>query len=284
MNLFFNCRVCKSLLFKKKYIKGEVTGSNVALYKCKNCDSYFSKVELTKKTFINYESGSIDVFMNKNYVSNRVQDIISFAKSKNWLSPSEDKNFLDIGCGVGWSLVVANRNGFNAYGVEPNKLASEFGNNVLKVKVINSLFQPNIFGQKKFDFIIMDQVLEHVCDPREMIIDAYRLLKPGGIFFIGVPPLDWSRKLLSISFQFNNKFLRYVENNKYFKKLFLFAKKYDIFFGPEGHINYFSLKAILFLLQNCDVNLVYQYHLNRKRVKYFPFLKLSTGSFICRKK
>lgn len=282
MNLLFNCRVCKSLLFKIKYIKGEVTGDDVALYKCKNCDSYFSKVELIKKTLINYESGSIDVFMNENYVSNRVQDIILYSQSKNWLS-SKNINFLDIGCGVGWSLVAANRNGFNACGIEPNKLASEFGNNVLKVKVINSLFRPDIF-KKKFDFIIMDQVLEHVCDPLKMIVDAFGLLKPGGLFFLGVPPLDWSRKLLSMSFQFSNRIMRHLENNKYFNKLILLTRKYDTFFGPEGHINYFSTKAILILAELCNVKLVEQYHFNRKRVKYFPLLNLSTGSFFFRKK
>jgi len=282
MNLLFNCRVCKSLLFKIKYIKGEVTGDDVALYECKNCDSYFSKVELIKKTLINYESGSIDVFMNENYVSNRVQDIILYSQSKNWL-PNKKINFLDIGCGVGWSLVVANRNGFNSCGLEPNKLASEFGNNVLKVKVINSLFRPEIF-EEKFDFIIMDQVLEHVNDPSKMIVDAFRLLKPGGVFFLGVPPLDWSRKLLSISFQLNNKILRYLENNKYFNKLILFARMYDTFFAPEGHINYFSTKAILILAETCNAKLVQQYHFSRKRVKYFPLLKLSTGSFFFRKK
>lgn len=272
------CRVCKSLLFKIKYIKGEVTGDDVALFKCKNCDSYFSKVELVKKTLINYESGSIDVYMNENYVSNRVQDIILYSQSKNWL-PSKDVNFLDIGCGVGWSLVIANRNGFNAYGIEPNKLASKFGNDDLKVNVINSLFRPDIFKEKKFDFIMMDQVLEHVHDPLKMIVDAFRLLKPGGVFFLGVPPLDWSRKLLSTSFQFNNKIMRYLENNKYFNKLILLARKYDTFFGPEGHINYFSTKAISILAERCNAKLVQQYHFNRKRVKYFQPLKLSTGSF-----
>lgn len=283
MNSLFYCRVCKGPLFKIKYIKGEVTGNNVPLFKCKKCNSYFSKVELIKNTLINYENGSIDVYMNKEYVSNRVQDIILYSQSKNWL-PSSNVNFLDIGCGVGWSLVVAKKNGFNAYGVEPNKLASKFGNDILKVNVINSLFRSSLFEEKKFDFIMMDQVLEHVHDPSKVIVDAFKLLKPEGVFFLGVPPLDWSRKLLSTSFQFNNKVMRYLENNKYFKKLILFARKYDTFFGPEGHINYFSTKAVSTLAEQCNAKLVQQYHLNRKRIKYFQPLRLSTGSFFLIKK
>ena len=179
---------------------------------------------------------------------------------------------------------MANRNGFNAYGIEPMKLASKYGNNVLKVNVINSLFRSDIFKEKKFDFIMMDQVLGHVPDPSKMIVDAFRLLKPGGLFFLGVPPLDWSRKLLSMSFQFSNKIMGHLENIKYFNKLILLARKHDTFFGPEGHINYFSTKAILILAERCNAKLVQQYHFNRNRVKYFPLLKLSTGSFFFRKR
>lgn len=277
------CRVCEGFLYQIKYIRGEETENDVALFKCNNCSSYFSKIEFTRQTLNDFSGGSIDVYMNKDDVLNRVQDILSYSLEKNWLT-NKNVNFLDIGCGVGWSLVMAEKKKFNAYGIEPMKVAADYGNNILKVKVINSLFRSDIFKDKKFDFIMMDQVLEHVPNPLETIVDAFRLLKPGGLFFLGVPPLDWSRILLSISYQFPRKILDYFENISYLSKLILLARKYDTFCFPEGHINYFSRRAISILAECCNASFVEQYHINKRRPMYFPLFKLSTGSFFLRKK
>jgi len=277
------CRVCEGFLSQIKCIRGENTRDDVALFKCNNCISYFSKMELSQQMLNNFNGGSIDVYMNKDFVLNRVQDILSYSLEKNWLT-NKDVNFLDIGCGVGWSLVIAKKKKFKAYGVEPMKVAADYGNKILKVKVINSLFRSDIFKDKKFDFIMMDQVLEHVPNPLETIVDAFHLLKSGGLFFLGVPPLDWSRILLSMSYQFPMKILDYLENTRYLSKLILLARKHDTFRFPEGHINYFSTNAVEIIAERCNAQLVEQYHINRKRPKYFPLFKLSTGSFFLRKK
>ena len=277
------CRVCDEKLNKIKYIKGEVTGDNIALYKCSNCKSYFSNIEFRKQLFSEFSEGSIDIYNNKNDVFERVEDILSYSLVKNSL-PSNDVNFLDIGCGVGWSLLIAKEKGFNAYGIEPMKIAADYGNNILNVNIYNSFFKSEIFNKKKFDFIMMDQVLEHLPNPLETIVDAFRLLKPGGIFFLGVPPLDWKRIGLSMSYQFSRKFINYLEKAKYLNRLMLLATKYDTFLFPEGHINYFSTQAIEILSKHCNAKLIEQYHIDRRRSKYFPFLKLSTGSFFLRKK
>jgi len=276
------CRVCGGFLYHIKNIRGEETGNDVALLKCNNCSSYFSKIEFSRQTLNDFSGGSINVY-NKDYVLNRVQDIISYSLKKNWLT-SKNADFLDIGCGAGWSLVMAEKKKFNAYGIEPMKVASDYANNTLKVKVINSLFRSSIFKIQKFDFIMMDQVLEHVPNPLETIVDAFRLLKPGGLFFLGVPPLDWSRVLLSMSYQFPKKILDYFQNNRYLSKLILLARKYDAFCFPEGHINYFSTSAISILAERCNASFVGQYHIDKRRPKYFPLFKLSTGSFFLRKK
>ena len=276
------CRVCDDNLNKIKFIQGEVTGKDIALFKCKSCSSYFSNIEFKLQKFDEFSCSSIDTYMNEPYVSKRVNNILSYSIEKKWL-PEKNINFLDIGCGVGWSLVEAKKKGFNAYGIEPIKIASEYGNNILKVNIINSSFQSEIFKETKFDFVMMDQVLEHIPNPMKVIVDAFSLLKPGGIFFLGVPPLDWSRLLVSLSYQLPRNFIEFLENNKCFKKLILKAKKYDTFLFPEGHISYFSTKAISIIANHCNSKVIEQYHFDKKRSKYFQFLKLSTGSFFLRK-
>lgn len=206
--------------------------------------------------------------------------IFSIIQKKKWLS-NKDIEFLDIGCGVGWSLLVANENKCKSYGVEPVKTASEYANNTLKVNVINSLFKSSLFKEHKFDFIMMDQVLEHISNPMEFMQDAFTLLKPGGLFFLACPPLDWSRLLTSASYQLPKGIIDYIHRSTYLSK---FVFKYDTFCYPEGHINYFSTKAISILANICGAEVLEQYHFNKNRVKFFPFFKLSTGSFFLRKK
>jgi hypothetical protein len=77
------CRVCGGFLYHIKNIRGEETGNDVALLKCNNCSSYFSKIEFSRQTLNDFSGGSINVY-NKDYVLNRVQDIISYSLKKNW--------------------------------------------------------------------------------------------------------------------------------------------------------------------------------------------------------
>ena len=71
-----------------------------------------------------------------------------------------------------------------------------------------------------------------------------------------------------------------ASRNFAYSKIF---RKYDIFCYPEGHISCFSGKAIEILSKNCNADLLGQYHEQDFRIKYFPFLKLSTGSYFLRK-
>ncbi len=283
-NSFSYCRVCEHSLNFIKDIRGEETGKNVALFKCKNCSSYFSRTDFFQQTSSDISQASIDGHLNsENYVLDRVGDIFAYSINR-CLLPETGTDFLDIGCGVGWSLIAAEKMGYKAVGIEPMDNAAAYANTSLNVKVLNSLFSAELFKGKKFDFIMMDQVLEHVPNPVETLVDAFSLLKPGGLFFLSVPPIDWSRIAISVSYWLSIKNMGIIERTSCLKRLTVLLKKYDTFCFPEGHINYFSTKAILILAERCNAKLIGQYHLNKSRAKYFPCLKLSTGSFLLKKR
>lgn len=275
------CRVCRHPLGFVKYVRGEETGDRIPLYLCKNCHSYFSRINYRYQTLNDIDNNdSIDGYLqNETYLKKRVRDIFSHVLRNQWL-PNNNLNMLDIGCGVGWSLVIAKEMGFSACGVEPMTEAAKYATDTLKLDVINSLFKSDLFTEEDFDFIMMDQVLEHVPNPAETLADVFRLLKPGGILFLGVPPIDWGRRMVSMSFQLP---IRINDLVKHMGKLIDLVRKYDTFSGPEGHVNYFSTKAISILAEKCNAQLLGQYHKQKGRMKYFPLLKLSTGSFFLRK-
>jgi 2-polyprenyl-3-methyl-5-hydroxy-6-metoxy-1,4-benzoquinol methylase len=280
----FSCRSCDQPLVFVKKIRGEECGMAVPLFRCSSCSSFYSRIDYVCQRQEDIPVKSIDYHVPREaYAKKRVTDILRRVSEKRWL-PNRPMNMLDIGCGAGWSLVVAEQKGIRAHGVEPIKDAAEYATGVLKVDVINSIFKADLFGYEEFDLIIIDQVLEHVPNPAQMLEDAFRLLKRDGVLFLAVPAIDWSRIMVSLSLQLSIRFVRWFENNPLTRHLASIVAIYDNFRYPEGHINYLSAKAVSVLADRCEAEVMEQYHSNRSIARLFPLFKLSTGSFFLRKR
>lgn len=93
---------------------------------------------------------------------------------------------LDIGCGFGETLGYHKARGCDVYGVEADenirRVAEKFG-----FKVDIGLFDPARYESGFFDFVTMDQVIEHVTDPLQTLRDIATVLKPGGYAIFGTP-------------------------------------------------------------------------------------------------
>ena len=102
-------------------------------------------------------------------------------------SISIDKiNLLDVGCGTGDFLKVAQDYGWNISGIEPNKKARSIANK----KTNNSVFetdQLSRFETHSFDVITLWHVLEHLPDLEKHFELFKNLLKPNGALVIAVP-------------------------------------------------------------------------------------------------
>ncbi len=278
------CRSCGSQLVFVKKIRGEESGLAIPLFKCNNCSSFYSRIDYVCQGQEDIPLKSVEYHVPKEaYAKKRVADILRRVSEKAWL-PNRMISMLDIGCGVGWSLVVAEQKGIRAQGVEPIKDAAAYATGVLKVDVINSLFKADLFGPEAFDLIIMDQVLEHVPNPTQMLEDAFRLLKRDGLLFLAVPPVDCGRILLSLSLHFSIRLVQWFENNPLTRHIASIAAIYDNFRYPEGHINYLSAKAVSVLSNQCRAEVVEQYHSKWPIAIIFRLFKLSTGSFFLKKR
>ena len=89
---------------------------------------------------------------------------------------------LDFGCGIGDMLAYRS----NTIGVDINKENVGYCKSIgLECYQIEDGTAP--FDDESFDSILLDNVLEHVVDPKSVIREAYRLCKFGGTFVIGVP-------------------------------------------------------------------------------------------------
>mgnify|MGYP001385753870 CR=1 FL=1 len=89
---------------------------------------------------------------------------------------------LDVGCGLGGFVAFRQ----DTLGIDINPLLVEFcRSQELEVVEFNGTNIPH--EACSFDSLIMDNVLEHILDPTELLIDFVRVLKPGGKLLIGVP-------------------------------------------------------------------------------------------------
>jgi 2-polyprenyl-3-methyl-5-hydroxy-6-metoxy-1,4-benzoquinol methylase len=93
---------------------------------------------------------------------------------------------LDLGCGNGEKVSRYLTSGADCYGVEINEKAVESARSK-GVKAYCGLLSEQNFDEKFFDVIIMDNVLEHIMDPENLIAGSCSLLKKNGKLIISVP-------------------------------------------------------------------------------------------------
>src|SRR5262249_40212919 len=94
---------------------------------------------------------------------------------------------LDVGCGRGLLLAAFRRSGWETQGTELSDAAGSYAREVAKVPVETGTLEAINFPSDHFDAITMWHVLEHIHDPRVMLSEVSRLLKPGGVLLVGVP-------------------------------------------------------------------------------------------------
>lgn len=98
----------------------------------------------------------------------------------------EHKNLLDVGCGTGDFLQIAQEHKWNVYGIEPNEQARDIANQKTNNSVGDVKALMN-FENGNFDIITLWHVLEHLPNLEEQISLYSKLLKPNGKLIIAVP-------------------------------------------------------------------------------------------------
>lgn len=171
-------------------------------------------------------------------------------------------------------MQVGERRGWDAYGIERNKSLGNYATERLGGRVINDFFD----GKKttdsagilrnNFNYILIDNVLEHVGDPLKFLTQAFDLLDTKGVLVVAVPPVDRMRILLSL--------FGYVRKN-------IASANLNIFSDPEEHINYFSRKSIYAMKDRIGGSklLQFRYHhkLSPKMASFLSIVGIETGYY-----
>jgi 2-polyprenyl-6-hydroxyphenyl methylase/3-demethylubiquinone-9 3-methyltransferase len=105
-------------------------------------------------------------------------------------------SFLDIGCGAGFLARAVQLGGYAATGIDLSESSLEIARKLdpsRKINYIKADAYALPFPDQSFDVVSAMDILEHVEQPRLLIAEASRVLKPGGTFFFHT----FNRNLLS---------------------------------------------------------------------------------------
>jgi len=120
-----------------------------------------------------------------NYLKTRSN--FGFLYRKYFLYPILDfflkKPCLDVGCGLGDFLKMSKK---CKDGLEINNYLIEYckKNNLKVDKIENEKFP---IEDNSFSSVILDNVLEHISEPKSLLKEIERVLAPKSIFIVGVP-------------------------------------------------------------------------------------------------
>ena len=175
----YRCFNCNNL----KYVKTEIQFEIFRVFECSKCKSLYSNLVPNKKQLkflykSNVSLGKPSIFFSKSYLKN-----ISIFLRETFVFPKILKriNFLKK------KSVVLD------YGSGDNHLANYFLNkSTLKIftydKYANNDNQNlKYLKKKKFDLIIIKQVIEHVPYPKKFLKDLKKNLKKNGYLYIETP-------------------------------------------------------------------------------------------------
>lgn len=156
--------------------------------RCRACDLAFVNPRLTPSELSRLYNEQV-ISGAHHYVSTAVEDTRSYTSRVQRLEQYQPPGrLLEIGCGPGTLMQVARERGWDVRGLEINaqSVAHARGHGLPVIEGV--LPHPELAGAK-FDAIVMNDVIEHIPDPRAAADAVHELLEPGGIFFLTTPDI-----------------------------------------------------------------------------------------------
>lgn len=254
MNSYKACKICQSTIkiINQKYNLGE----------CDNCGFIFCLNIYTQEQFILtynelynnenavYKNHSIDEF-TKLQSEAKIKVGVNRSKliQKNIFN-SNCKSVLEIGSGIGLvgAYIRQNDKSIEYTGIELDKEAFK-KSQLLELNTINADFTEMEKLEKKFDVIMLWEVIEHLQDLNLFLELAYKRLNEGGKIILSTPNY--------------NKIHNYPNREK------------DALFQslPPIHLNFFTLDNIKNIFE------LHNFNNCKPSLKKFPYLEIKLFSF-----
>lgn len=181
MDLKIDCPICSGA---GKPIRQRNLMTPTKLYMiCKKCKSFFASEKATKRELITYYASyyseeNLDIpIVVKNSLTKTVSTFSKFRTSNN--------SICDIGFGAGALLDAAQADGWNCFGSEFSAGAIAIGQSKGWGVHYGDLTSKDLRGP--YDVVTIIETLEHVQDPKELLLGAAARLRRGGLLYGTTP-------------------------------------------------------------------------------------------------
>jgi len=172
-----------------------------SIVECLDCGLKYASDRDDSETLARmYGGGGVD-----SYLRLAAAKLASFRREAESLKATCGKagKLLEIGCAAGLFLRAADEVGFSVEGCEPWQEAAACAQREFGYRVKNEMFEVSHYEKNSYDAVVLWDVIEHVEDPRRLVGDIHRLLKPGGWLALTTPDYgSLSRRILGTHWQF----------------------------------------------------------------------------------
>jgi SAM-dependent methyltransferase len=186
------CYLCNQNKTQKAFVK---LGWNIR--KCVHCKLYSLDFEGSYQDFIkNYYNKKFFTGSNKragycNYEGDRAAEKRNMRNYLTGILRYKKKGkLLDVGCATGLFMDEAEKKGFTVYGIDVSEYAVSIAKKRFGKRVIRSSIEKAKHQNRKYEVITMFDVLEHLNDPRKVLLKLRDVLKKDGLLVINTGDTD----------------------------------------------------------------------------------------------
>lgn len=198
------------------------------VYHCKKCKHYYCKDLNDSKKYAVYNE--YEYLLKKLRLRNFSRIMSRIGK----YLPRGARG-LEVGSALGWFLEIASDEGYDMVGIEPIKINYDRSLSD-KYQVINGFFPQDMPSESgKFDFIIFNDVFEHIPNLDELVANCSKYLREDGLMIINLPLNT------GIMYQIANVMAKLGLKSSY-NRLWQFETE-------SPHLNYFSEHSLTKLLR-----------------------------------
>ena len=216
------CRVCGEHEQKLLFAQGKFE-----VIRCIKCGFGTLRPIPTEKELLSIYQGDYHQYLED-------EDFLADARKKyNFLKPYliRGDKVLDVGCGLGHLLSIAQEDGMEVLGYDVSLEAAKMANKRYGVDVVTKKFEKKVFEKKSFAMISLFDVIEHIVQFKKTIGVYQDWLVDDGILVMTTPDIDaWDARLM--------------------------GKKWYGYTRIPQHINYFNRNSIKLVLEELGFEVV----------------------------
>jgi 2-polyprenyl-3-methyl-5-hydroxy-6-metoxy-1,4-benzoquinol methylase len=126
-----------------------------------------------------------DGYGYRDYLGDRMAARHNFEDVLEWIGRKPPGSLLEVGCGPGLFLQMAQEAGWNVHGIDRSRWAVAEAVRLLGADIVDhGALEEVKLPFDTYDVIVLHDVLEHLTNPRQVFEHLHRLLAPLGLFFV----------------------------------------------------------------------------------------------------